>query len=67
MLKNIQNTQQYNEDIEGKLLETQEEKCHLKIHDQYLKEQIKKLKDNKNSQEETIKKIQNDNKLLEDK
>ena len=64
-LKNIQKTEQSNEDIEEKLLEKQEENCHLKTHNQDLKEHIKKLKDDEKSQEETFKKIQNDNKLLE--
>ena len=55
--------EQANKDIYEKLLE-KEEVFHLKNHNQKLMEEIKQLKDDK-SQEETFKKLQNDNNLLE--
>ena len=63
-LKNNQKTKHFNEDFKGKILEKQEENCRLKNHNQELEERIKKLKDKK-LQEETIKRIQNDNRPLE--
>lgn len=65
-MKNIRKSEQTNKDIDEKLLEKEEEVDHLKNHNQELMEQIKQLKDDK-SQEENFKKLQNDNKLLENK
>ena len=64
-LKNIWKFEQDNEDIEGKLLEKEEENCHLRNHNQNLMERIKKWNDDEKSQEETFKKINNDKMLLE--
>ena len=65
-MKHIRKSEQINKDIDEKLLEIEEEVCHLKNHNQEVTEQIKQLNDHK-SHEENFKKLQNDNKLLENK
>ena len=56
-----------NEDLEGRILKQQEENHRLRNLNQELEEQIKKLKDDKQSQDERFEKIQNNNNLLENK
>ena len=55
------------EDIEGKFLYKQEENCCIRRHNEDLKEQLKKSKDDRKSHVEVIKKFQNDNMQLENK
>ena len=66
-MKNSRKIQQSTEDIEGKLLDKQEEKSCIRNHNKDLKEQLKKSKDDRKSQVELIKKFQNDNMELENK
>jgi hypothetical protein len=49
------------DDIEGKLLDKQEENSCIRSHNEDLKEQLKTSEDEKKSQVELIKKFQNDN------
>ena len=69
-IKNLKSTKKEdnsNDDIEGKVLEKQEEnKCLINLNKE-LKEQLKKRKDEEKTQEEIIKKIQSENKQLENK
>ena len=56
-----------NEDFKGRILKQQEENhCPMNLN-QELKEQIEKLKEDKQSQDERFEKIQNNNNLLENK
>ena len=55
------------EDIEGKLLDKQEENDCIRSHNKYLKEQLKKSEDDINEQVEVIKKFQNFYLQLENK
>ena len=64
-LKSIQKTEQSTEDIEGKILDKQEENRCIRRHNEYLKEQLKKSEDDRKSHAEVIKKFQNDNLQLE--
>ena len=48
------------EDIEGKLLDKQEENSCIRSHNKDLKEQLKKSEDDRKVQVEVIKKFQND-------
>ena len=66
-LKSILKLERVNEDFEGKIFEKQEENNCLRNLNQELDEQIKKLKDNEQSQEEKFKNISYVNKLLENK
>ena len=50
-LKNSQNLELSNEDLEGRIIKQQEENHHLRNINQELKEQIKKLKYDKQSQD----------------
>ena len=56
-----------NEDIKGKVIEKKEENQFLLNINKELKEQLKKCKDKEKMQEEIIKKIQSENKQLENK
>ena len=56
-----------NEDLKGRILKQQEENHHLGNLNQELEEQIKKLKEDKQSQNESFEKIQNNNNLLGNK
>ena len=47
-----------NEDLEGRILKQQEENHHLRNFNQELEEQVKKLKEDKKSQDERLEKIQ---------
>ena len=58
-LKNISKREHSSEDLEGKILEKQEENPFLNNHNQELQNQIKELEIEKKSQEERIEKIQN--------
>ena len=58
-MKNKSKREQSGEDLEGKLLEKQEENQCLNNSNQELLNQIKELEIEKKSQEERIKKIQN--------
>ena len=66
-LKNSQKVEHSTEDIEGKLLDKQEENNCIRNHKENIKEQLKKSKDDKESQVELIKKFKNDNIQLENK
>jgi len=66
-LKNSRKTEQSTEDIEGKLLDKQEENDCIRSHNKDLKEQLKKSEDDKKTQVEVIKKFQNDYVQLENK
>ena len=66
-LKSTKKADNSNEEIEGKVLEKQEEnQCLLNLNKE-LKEQIKKFKYKEKMQEEIIKKIKSENKKLEKK
>ena len=54
-------------DIEGKLLDKQEENRSIRRHNEDLKEQLKKSEDHRKSHVEVIKNFQNDNMQLENK
>ena len=60
-LKSSRKIEQSTEDIEGKLLDKQEENRYIRRHNEYIKEQIKKFEDDRKSHVEVIKKFQNDN------
>ena len=64
-LKNNSKREHSDEDLEGRILEKQEESQCLNNHNQELENQIKKLEIEKKSQNERIEKIQNHNNLLE--
>ena len=64
-MKRNQKTEQSTEDIEGKLLNKQEENRCIRRHNEDIKEQIKKSEDDIKSHVEVIKKFQNDNIQLE--
>ena len=64
-LKNSSKREHSGEDLEGKILEKQEENQFLNNRNQELHNQIKELEIEKMSQDERIEKIQNHNKLLE--
>ena len=66
-LKNSRKTEQSTEDIEGKLLDKQEENDCIRSHNKDLKEQLKKPEDDRNEQVEVIKKFQNVYVQLENK
>ena len=66
-LKSSRKTEQSTEDIEGKLLDKQEENRCIRRHNEDLKEQLKKSEDDRKSHVEVIKKFQNDNMQLENK
>ena len=63
-LKNSQKTEQSMEDIEGKLLDKQEESRCMRNHNEDLKEQLEKFEHDRKSQVELIKKFQSDNMQL---
>ena len=66
-LKSTKKAYKSNEDIEGKVLEKQEEnQCLLNLN-QELEKEIEKLKEDKNSQDERFEKIHSKNNLLENK
>ena len=66
-LKSTKKADKSNEFIEGKVVGKKEEsQCFLNINKE-LKEQLKKRKDEEKMQEEIIKKIQSENKQLENK
>ena len=56
-----------NEYLEGRILKRQEENHCMRNLNQELEEQIKKLKDDKQSQDERFEKIQNNNNLFGNK
>ena len=56
-----------NEYLKGRILKQPEENRCLRKLSQELEEQIKKLKEDKQSQDERFKKIQNNNNILENK
>ena len=64
-MKNSSKREHSGEDLEGKIVEKQEENQCLNNHNQELENQIKKLEIEKKSQDERIKKIQNHNNPLE--
>ena len=64
-MKSSRKTEQSTEDIEGKLLDKQEENRCIRRHNEDLKEQLKKSEDDRKSHVEVIKKFQNDNMQLE--
>ena len=64
-LKHGNKREQSGEDLEGKLLENQEENQCLNNSNQELHNQIKEIEIEKKSQEEGIEKIQNHNNLLD--
>ena len=64
-MKNSSKREHSGEDLEGKILEKQEENQFLNNRNQELHNQIKELEIEKMSQDERIEKIQNHNKLLE--
>ena len=66
-LKNSRKVEHSTEDIEGKLLDKQEENSCIRNHNEDLKEHLKKFEDDINSQGELIKKFQSDNMQLENK
>ena len=66
-MKNSWKTEQYTKDIEGKLLDKQEENSCIRSHNKDLKEQLKKSEDDRKAQVEVIKKFQNDYVQLENK
>ena len=66
-LKNSRKTEQSTEDIEGKLLDKQEENSCIRSRNKYLKEQLKKFEDDRKTQAEVIKKFQNDYVQLKNK
>ena len=66
-MKSSRKTEQSTEDIEGKILDKQEENRCIRRHNEDLKEQLKKSEDDKKSHVEVIKKFQNDNMQLENK
>ena len=66
-MKSSRKTEQSTEDIEGNILDKQEENRCIRRHNEDLKEQLKKSEDNKKSHVEVIKKFQNDNMQLENK
>ena len=65
-LKSSRKTEQSTEDIEGKILDEEENRC-IRRHNEDLKEQLKKSEDDRKSHVEVIKKFQNDNMQLENK
>ena len=66
-MKNSRKIQQSTEDIEGKLLDKQEENSCIRSHNKDLKEQLKKFEDDRKTHVEVIKKFQNDYVQLENK
>ena len=64
-LKNSSKKEHSGEDLEGRILEKQEENQCLNNRNRELENQIKKLEIEKKSQDERIEKIQNHNNLLE--
>ena len=66
-MKSSRKTKQSTEDIEGKLLDKQEENRCIRRHNEDLKEQLKKSEDDRKSHAEVIKKFENDNMRLENK
>ena len=54
-LKNSRKTEQSMEDIEGKLLDKQEENSCIRSHNKDLKEQLKKSEDDRKTRVELIK------------
>ena len=64
-LKNSSEREHSGQDLEGKILENQEENQCLNNRNQELQSQIKELEIEKKLQDERIEKIQNHNKLLE--
>ena len=64
-MKNSRKTEQSTEDIEGKILDKQEENSCIRSHNKFLKEQLKKSQDDRKVQVEVIKKFQNDYVQLE--
>ena len=66
-LKSPKKERNSNEDIEGKVIENQEENQFLLNINQELEKEIEKLKEDKNLQDERFKKIHSKNNLLENK
>ena len=66
-LKNSRKTEQSTKDIEGKLLDKQEENNCIRSHKKYLKEQLKKYEYDRKMQVEVIRNFQNDYVQLENK
>ena len=66
-MKNSEKEEHSTEDIEGKLLNKQEENSCIRNHNKDIKEQLKKSEDDKKAQVEVIKKFQNDYVQLENK
>ena len=66
-LKHSRKIELSNEDLEGRILEKEEENQHLRNLNQELEEQIEKLKEDKMSQDNRFEKIQSNNNLLENK
>ena len=64
-MKNSSKREHSGEDLEGKILEKQEENHFLNNRNQELQNQIKELEIEKKSQDERIEKIQNHNNLME--
>ena len=60
-MKSSWKTEQSTEDIEGKLIDKREENLCIRRHNEDIKEQLKKSKDDRKSHVEVIKKFQNDN------
>ena len=65
--KNSWKIEQSTKEIEGKLLDKQEENNCIRSHNKYLKEQLKKSKDDRKTQVEVIRNFQNDYVQLENK
>ena len=59
-MKNSRKTEQSTEDIQGKLIDKQEENDCIRSHNKDLKEKLKKSEDDRKVQVEVIKKFQND-------
>ena len=66
-LKHSRKIELSNEDLEGRILEKEEENRHLRNLNKKLEEQIEKLKDDKKSQEDRFEKIQSNDNLLRNK
>ena len=66
-LKNSRKIEQSTEDIEGKILDKQDENDCIRSHNKDIKEQLQKFEDDRKVQVEVIKKFQNDYVQLENK
>ena len=66
-LKHSCKKEQSNEDLEGRVLENQEENRHLKNLNRELEKEVEKLKEDKKSQDERFEKIQSKNNVQENK